>query len=129
MVQPRREPLTAPLKRRLTFAPPEEGECLSVSIGRDERGFPVDALVVRDGARLCAYVNICKHIAIPLDAGTGDFLDDEAHLVCITHGALYRISDGLCVAGPCEGESLDQVVVEEDADGAHLVLEARFQEP
>lgn len=120
--------MSAPLKRRLPIAPPNEGECLSVSIGRDERGFPVDALVVRDGARLRAYVNICKHIAIPLDAGTGDFLDEEGHLVCLTHGALYRISDGLCVAGPCEGESLDEVLVEEDARGVHLVLTERFED-
>ena len=120
--------MSTPPKRRLAITPPDVGECLSVSIGRDERGFPVDALVVRDGARLRAYVNICKHIAIPLDAGTGDFLDDEGHLVCLTHGALYRISDGLCVAGPCEGESLDEVEVEVEGDGAHLVLTERFED-
>ncbi len=87
-------------KRRLPVARPAQGECVAVDYGRDDRGFPVEALVVRDGERVRAYLHICKHIAIPLDAGTGEFLDEEEHRVCVTHGALYRVSDGRCIAGP-----------------------------
>ena len=31
------------------------------------------------------------------------------YLMCHTHGALFQLSDGLCVAGPCNGASLQAV--------------------
>jgi nitrite reductase/ring-hydroxylating ferredoxin subunit len=34
------------------------------------------------------------------------------HLVCATHGALFRPADGACVAGPCAGDRLAPVDVE-----------------
>ncbi|MEE8263379.1 MAG: Rieske (2Fe-2S) protein, partial [Gammaproteobacteria bacterium] len=37
------------------------------------------------------------------------FLDETGNLLqCATHGALFRIEDGFCVAGPCTGASLTQ---------------------
>jgi nitrite reductase/ring-hydroxylating ferredoxin subunit len=30
----------------------------------------------------------------------------RTHLVCNSHGARYRPSDGLCIGGPCEGSHL-----------------------
>ena len=58
-----------------------------------------------DGAR--AFRNLCPHVAIPLDRGGEPLLTaDGAFLVCRNHGALFDLEDGLCVAGPCEGESL-----------------------
>ena len=37
-----------------------------------------------------------------------DFLDRERrHLVCATHGAIFRIEDGVCLAGPCQGDQLE----------------------
>lgn len=114
-------------KRRLPITRPQPGECIVVPYGRDERGFPVDALVVRDGDEVHAYLNVCKHIAIPLDAGSGEFLDEEGHLVCITHGALYRPGDGMCVAGPCIGEALDRVDVEDTKNGCFLLQDAESE--
>jgi len=41
------------------------------------------------------------------------FFDAEGrHLVCSTHGAVFRPEDGYCLAGPCAGESLEPVPVE-----------------
>ena len=31
----------------------------------------------------------------------------------MTHGAQYRLTDGLCVHGDCEGDSLDALPIEE----------------
>ena len=59
-----------------------------------------------DGAR--AYRNVCPHASIPLDRDGEPLLTaDGLFLVCHNHGALFEPEDGLCVAGPCEGESLD----------------------
>lgn len=95
-----------------------EGTARAVTLSADpDRGFPRAAIVVRDrhGA-LRAFVNLCKHLPVPLDGGSGRYLaKDRVHLLCGTHGAYYRPEDGLCIAGPCEGEVLERLeVVEED---------------
>jgi nitrite reductase/ring-hydroxylating ferredoxin subunit len=89
------------------------GTAQAVRLEPDERGHPRQAIVVRtDDGTLLAYRNECKHIPIPLDLFRGDFLDEtRRHLVCVTHGALYRVEDGACVAGPCDGESLDPLPI------------------
>ncbi len=54
-----------------------------------------------------AYLNRCPHVGTPLNLAPDHFLDESArHFVCSTHGALFRVEDGLCVAGPCLGDSL-----------------------
>jgi nitrite reductase/ring-hydroxylating ferredoxin subunit len=76
--------------------------------GGDEEG-----LLLRHGAGLAAYRNLCRHDEVSLDCGDGEFFtDDGRHLRCRVHGALYRPGDGVCVAGPCEGESLESFPVE-----------------
>ena len=85
-------------------------------LARGRFGEPRAALVLLDetGA-VRAYVNRCKHLPIPLDGGSGAFFDASgAHLECGTHGARFRLADGYCVSGPCEGSSLDALVVEEE---------------
>ncbi len=94
------------------------GAVRSVLLGHDREGLPIVALVLRDDAgRLVAYRNLCRHLPVPLDGGTGELLsDDGAHLVCGTHGATYRLRDGFCVDGPCEGLSLHPLVVRVEGD-------------
>lgn len=77
------------------------------------RGFAVGAkklgiLVVRRGAGVYAYVNRCPHVGTPLDWSPDEFMDrDGRHLLCATHGALFEVDDGLCIAGPCQGDRLE----------------------
>lgn len=79
-------------------------------------------VVARIGGRLVAYANVCRHQAVPLDFGAdAPMADDGYHLACHQHGALYRPSDGECVRGPCEGERLVGVGVEERAGGRIVV--------
>jgi nitrite reductase/ring-hydroxylating ferredoxin subunit len=92
------------------------GEVRLVQLGPDDRGRPIAALVLRDetGAAV-AYRNMCRHLPVPLDGGTGRFFsDDGAHLVCGTHGATYRLGDGLCIDGPCKGLALHPLRVRRD---------------
>jgi nitrite reductase/ring-hydroxylating ferredoxin subunit len=69
-------------------------------------------LVVRAGAEVRAFWNVCRHLPVPLDSGAGA-LPPDPDLICLTHGARYRRTDGLCVAGPCKGARLEGVEVEE----------------
>ncbi|MCY4181552.1 MAG: Rieske (2Fe-2S) protein [Gammaproteobacteria bacterium] len=74
-----------------------------------EAGGEAFFLVRRDG-QLHLYRNICPHLGTPLNWDEDQFLDpDGALILCSTHGALFRIEDGLCLAGPCHGAHLRAV--------------------
>lgn len=83
------------------------------------RGFVIGAgterteiFVYREGERIRGYRNACPHVGTPLDMAEDDFLStDGSHFLCHTHGALFRIEDGFCIAGPCKGESLKPVAL------------------
>ncbi|MFO0677290.1 MAG: Rieske 2Fe-2S domain-containing protein [Polyangiaceae bacterium] len=70
-----------------------------------------------------AYLNFCRHQPVSLDYGmdaedgspfpVAPVTDDRRHLVCLRHGALFRLVDGLCESGPCEGQSLVALDVED----------------
>ena len=63
--------------------------------------------MVRKGANFYAYQNLCKHLPVTLDLNDNSFFNHDKTLIqCQMHGALYEISTGLCVGGPCEGARL-----------------------
>ena len=69
-------------------------------------------MAIRQGDRVFAYVNSCPHVGTPLDMWPGRFLTkDGDYILCATHGALFRIEDGHCIAGPCAGLALKAVDV------------------
>jgi len=79
------------------------------------RQYRVDGFLVNDQGSYHAYVNRCRHMPTPLDFIRDQFLsDDQRHLMCYTHGALYEFGSGLCIAGPCKGESLYRLPVRID---------------
>ena len=62
---------------------------------------------VRKAGEVYLYQNRCPHRGIPLEWLPDQFLDSSASLIqCATHGALFLIDSGECVAGPCEGQRL-----------------------
>lgn len=82
----------------------------------EARGFPADVpyraglLVLRHQAGVRVFRNRCPHLGSPLNWTPDRFLDAErAHIVCATHGAVFRIDDGLCLSGPCQGDALEAV--------------------
>jgi nitrite reductase/ring-hydroxylating ferredoxin subunit len=78
--------------------------------GEDTARFGV--FVIRRGDAVYAYENSCPHRGTPLDWRPDRFLDrDGSHILCATHGALFRIADGFCLSGPCAGAWLRDVVI------------------
>jgi nitrite reductase/ring-hydroxylating ferredoxin subunit len=88
--------------------------CAANDIPEDEaRGFQVGEasifVVRRDGA-FHVYRNSCPHLGIELNWMPDQFLDSDGALIqCSTHGALFRIEDGECLAGPCRGKALETI--------------------
>lgn len=81
-------------------------------------GSAESVLLHRDGAVVRAWLNVCPHAGRRLDWAPGQFLKSkDGLLVCAAHGASFELRDGVCVAGPCRGQSLAGVPVEiEDGD-------------
>ncbi|MEL7560368.1 Rieske (2Fe-2S) protein [Stutzerimonas chloritidismutans] len=74
------------------------------------KGFERDGqrlLAIRKDGTLYVYKNRCPHRGIPLEWLPDEFLDSSGSLIqCATHGALFLIDSGECVAGPCAGQAL-----------------------
>ncbi len=65
--------------------------------------------VKKDG-EIFLYYNRCPHLGTPLEWEEDRFLDADGALIqCSTHGALFQIEDGHCLAGPCKGKYLQSV--------------------
>jgi nitrite reductase/ring-hydroxylating ferredoxin subunit len=79
--------------------------------------YRLDAFLINDRGSFHAYVNRCRHMPTPLDFIRDQFVsEDGRYLMCYTHGALYERGTGLCVSGPCQGESLYRLPVSVDQD-------------
>jgi nitrite reductase/ring-hydroxylating ferredoxin subunit len=75
-----------------------------------------EGFVVRHRGELHAWRNECRHIPMTMDWVENRFLSrDKCWIQCATHGALYDIATGQCVAGPPTGKALRplEVSVEE----------------
>ena len=63
--------------------------------------------VVRQGETVFGYVDSCPHAGWPMAGFAGRYLTRDNDLIlCGGHAALFRIQDGVCVAGPCPGQTL-----------------------
>jgi nitrite reductase/ring-hydroxylating ferredoxin subunit len=91
--------------------------------GFDPEGHGRDTLfVVRRGDELRAYRNDCPHWpGSPMAWRKDAYLNaDGTRIACHSHGAQFEIDTGLCVAGPCVGQSLDALELCVDEDGTVL---------
>ena len=69
--------------------------------------------LARHHGKLVAYENRCRHLPVSLDFFDGHFFThDGQHFVCHNHNALYEPLTGLCIQGPCEGQSLKALAIE-----------------
>ena len=71
----------------------------------DPEGEPL--LLRRHGNSVQAWLNVCPHAGRRMDYAPGLFLVKDGKLTCAVHGATFALREaGLCVAGPCRGQSL-----------------------
>lgn len=117
----------------------KRSEVMGFSLSRiDDRGesrpFPIS--VVRTfGNDYLVYVNRCPHESAWLNMGSGAFFSaDRAFLGCGRHGARFEIDTGMCIDGPCDGQSLEPValaVIEGEVClcGVKLLEDDRFADP
>lgn len=77
---------------------------------RPPRGGFTGLFAVRQGEAVRVYLNSCPHLGTPLDWAPDKFLSpDGSRIVCSMHGAEFAIDTGLCLRGPCEGQSLEEI--------------------
>lgn len=101
--------------------------CPSHALAQDSsRGFDIDGqklFAVRRAGTAYFYINRCPHRGVPLEWQPDQFLDQSASLIqCATHGALFLIESGECIAGPCAGQSLKALHGREDEQGLWVQL-------
>lgn len=62
---------------------------------------------VKSEGAITVYHNSCPHLGSPLQWQQDQFLNhDKSLILCSTHGALFEIDTGLCLAGPCQNQTL-----------------------
>jgi nitrite reductase/ring-hydroxylating ferredoxin subunit len=87
-------------------------------------GARTPAFVVRYRGQAHAYLNRCTHRWVELDWDAGRFYSiDGRHLICATHGALYRPDTGACAGGPCSGGLVKLELIEKN-EGVYLAASA-----
>jgi nitrite reductase/ring-hydroxylating ferredoxin subunit len=85
--------------------------CREFTLGDGD--WPFKGFIVRQGDEIYAYQNYCVHAGHPLNWKPDSFLTpDGSQIICASHGAVYEIKSGVCVAGPCPGKKLRALDVE-----------------
>jgi nitrite reductase/ring-hydroxylating ferredoxin subunit len=65
---------------------------------------------VKQRGKVYLYQNSCPHLGIPLEWVEDQFLDSSGSMIqCANHGALFVITSGKCVSGPCSGRTLNTI--------------------
>ena len=112
------------------------GRWVRVDLGRYvelDTGRAKSALVGLARGALAAWANACLHQPLPLDVTqdpewiaegvrAAPMDDDRVHLLCHSHGAIYRTGDGYCVSGPCSGQALSRLEIEASTAGIAIIL-------
>ncbi len=81
-------------------------------------GREVAVLVVRRGAELRAYLDLCPHQYLPLTwRGRKVLSADGERLRCTNHGAEFAVEDGRGLSGPGSACGLTSVPLRVDPDG------------
>lgn len=77
----------------------------------------LDLFLIRQDDQVHAYKNQCPHLEIPLNWQPDQFMSvDGINIQCSTHGALFTIDKGNCIIGPCAGENLRVLTLEQRDD-------------
>lgn len=99
----------------------------AIEVSWGEGDWPLSLFVVRHGEAVYGFLNRCPHAGHELNLKPNEFLTRDGELImCRSHGARFRIEDGVCVLGPCPGAALQSFAVEL-ADGAVFAQQAELE--
>ncbi|WP_019673634.1 Rieske (2Fe-2S) protein [Psychrobacter lutiphocae] len=88
----------------------EETNCLRVPNPNNKKK---SILIIKKDNALYAYENSCPHFSIPLDYKKGKFHTYKNEVVmCAHHSAMFNITTGECIDGPCMGHSLTSIAIQ-----------------
>ena len=67
------------------------------------------------------FLNKCPHTGVNLNWQPNQCFDHtKEYVICSLHGALFQPEDGLCVYGPCSGQSLTMIPCIVSDDGVFI---------
>jgi nitrite reductase/ring-hydroxylating ferredoxin subunit len=70
-------------------------------------------ILTRVGDRVAAFRNRCPHAGYPMERPDGRIVVQEGrYMICSAHFASFRLEDGACAGGPCNGDGLERVAVD-----------------
>jgi nitrite reductase/ring-hydroxylating ferredoxin subunit len=82
-----------------------------------ESPFAFRLFIYNDAGKFKAFRNACPHFNVPLNHTTKQLNAlDSQHFVCMTHFARFEKGTGLCVSGPCEGQSLESIPLRQEGE-------------
>jgi len=100
-----------------------DADSIAESSGKAFSVGAINLFAVTKGGQIYLYHNRCPHAGAPLNWAPDRFLDRDGELIiCSSHGALFHIESGRCVAGPCPGRYLQTIDYQIDADN-HITLQ------
>ena len=113
-----------------------EGRWVRVDLGHYveiDCGRTRSALVGLAREQVTAWANACLHQPLPLDVAhdpewvsadvrAAPMDEKRVHLLCHSHGAIYRTTDGYCVSGPCIEQNLVRFAVALEGERIAVVL-------
>ena len=79
-----------------------------------------ELLIVVTGKLIRVYLNHCPHQGKQLYLGGEAFDPTLEQLKCQAHGAIFELTSGQCVSGPCLGDSL--LPLETSLTATHLTI-------
>lgn len=90
----------------------------SIKTGRNT----LELFVIHKNAAFYAYKNSCPHTGASLNWQEDEFLDmDKALIQCSVHDALFEIDSGYCIAGPCSGQSIEELTISVEDNDIFLI--------
>lgn len=87
-----------------------DGEGRSFSVEIDGRKCTI--ILVRRNTHIFAYADRCPHMEISLLWDRKVLMTADGNCIrCANHDAHFQIAEGICISGPCEGESLKSLMI------------------
>lgn len=99
----------------------KQGQWYEYSL-QTEEGFKSIMLQLKSG-KYYGFLNSCPHQGRRMDYAAGQFLtSDLGTIICPAHGAEFNPESGLCINGPCLGESLKTVTIKTNEEDIFAII-------